>query len=237
MSIVEITAASVPLGGEPRSQLAPWFQVSLETTLELPLGFAVAYNGFWREYDRLLTWDWDDFPAPGNVRSDGDGHGYGYEIALTRDDPGFLTVALAMSRARVWKREGTLEEEIIGDFDRPASWQVGVSARFSKHVRLSLRWMDVDGRPYTAYDAQSTAPPAADINAIRLRRFKRFDAKVVYSILDTDFDGEIFLDIINLLNRTNVSMRYAVESAPGEFTSVPYGGTKWFPIAGATIRW
>jgi hypothetical protein len=137
----------------------------------------------------------------------------------------------------VWKREGTLGDEKVGDFDRPASWQAGMSVKLSDRVRVSVRWMDVDGRPYTRYDGTSVSPSTAEINRLRLRRFKRLDMKIVYSIMANEFDGEIFLDVINLFNRNNVSMRYAVQSASGEFTSVPYGGTRWFPIAGATVRW
>lgn len=212
-------------------------QLSVETTLDLPFGFVATYDGFWREYDRLLTWEWQDFPGVSDVRSGGDGHGYGYEVSLRRDDPDLITLTVALSRARVWKHEGTLLDEKVGDFDRPASWQAGLSARLSRRVRLSLRWMDVDGRPYTRYDMQTTAPAQDDINALRLRRFRRLDAKIIYRILGDDFDGELFLDVINVTNRSNISMRYAVESDPGVFTSVPYGGTRWFPIAGATVRW
>jgi hypothetical protein len=32
-------------------------------------------------------------------------------------------------------------------------------------------------------------------------------------------------------------MEYVVEVEPGELVSAPYGGTKVFPIGGATVRW
>ncbi|HEU4366136.1 MAG TPA: hypothetical protein VFT13_11805 [Candidatus Krumholzibacteria bacterium] len=46
-----------------------------------------------------------------------------------------------------------------------------------------------------------------------------------------------FVDLVNLLNRRNVSTTYALEVSPGEFTTVPYGGTRFFPIGGITIWW
>ena len=32
--------------------------------LDLPLGMNLSYNGFWRDYDNLLTWSWSEFPLP-----------------------------------------------------------------------------------------------------------------------------------------------------------------------------
>jgi hypothetical protein len=209
----------------------------VEAALDLPLGFTVAYNAFWREYDNLLTWNGDAFPNPSTVTSDGDGHGRGYEVTLVRNDPDFITLSLAASRARVWKREGTLGVEKVGDFDRPASWQAGASIKLSERVRVSLRWMDVDGRPYTLYQNTTAAPADSEINALRLRRFQRLDVKATYMIKMDEFDGEIFVDFINMLNRSNISMRYAIEDPAGGYTSLPYTGTRWFPIAGATVRW
>ena len=49
--------------------------------------------------------------------------------------------------------------------------------------------------------------------------------------------GVVFLDLVNALNKRNIAATYALEVNPGEFTTVPYGGTRFFPIGGLTIRW
>lgn len=212
-------------------------QTSVEATVALPFRCAVVGNAFHRRYHHLLTWDWTDLTSVEAVRSDGDGHGYGYEVSLVRDDPGFLSVMAAVSSARVWKREGTLPEEKIGDFDRPFALQLGVSAKLTKEARLSLRWMDVDGRPYTLYRRQTTPPTPDQVNAVHLRRFQRLDAKILYTYVGDTYEAIVFLDVINCLNRLNISAMYAWESQPGTYSSGAYGGTRFFPIAGATVRW
>jgi len=212
-------------------------QASVNATVHLPLGCSLEFDGFQRDYDRLPTWEWDGFPNVRNVKSEGKGHGIGYEIIFRRNDPDFLSFLAAVSRARVYKREGTLSEERIGDFDRPLAWQAGFSIEFLDGVRLALRWMDVSGRPYTSY-AYSGGPPADwEINAQRLPDFQRLDAKLSYRFVNAPITGEGFIDVINFLDEGNIVMMYALEATPGEFVSVPYGGTRFFPIVGVTVRW
>lgn len=211
-------------------------QASAEATVRLPYRCSLTCSGFGRWYENLLTWEWDGFPGFKNVGSDGDGHGYGYEIVLERNDPAFSMTA-AISSARVWKREGTLAQERVGDFDRPNSRQAGISAKLSDNLRLSLRFIDVDGRPYTPYNRTSAPPTADEINSVRLMRFQRLDVKLLYGYTHESFEAEFFLDFVNVLNRENIVMMFALEVAPGEFISLPYGGTAPFPIGGVTIRW
>ncbi len=212
-------------------------QTSIGATVTLPYRFSLECNGFQRWYNNLLTWEWEDFPGFDNVSSNGEGHGFGYEIILARNDPDFVSVMVASARARVWKREGTLMEERVGDFDRPNSWQFNLSAKISDSFRFSLRLMDIDGRPYTPYDFQSVPPTTDEVNSVRLPRFRRLDVKLVYGIHHRSFDAEFFLDVVNVLDRGNIAMMYALEISPGEFLSLPYGGTTLFPIGGVTIRW
>jgi hypothetical protein len=212
-------------------------QSSVSAKVNLPLRCSVEYDAFHRKYKNLLTWQWESFPHFRNVSSEGDGHGYGYEIVFRRNDPGFLSLMAAVSRARVWKREGTLSEERIGDFDRPFSWQVGLSVKVFHGVRLSLRWLNEKGRPYTEYHNSSDPPPTGEINSIRLPDFQRLDVKISYQFLKRPVLCEGFLDVINLLDNYNGVMMYAVEVSPGTFVSAPYVGTRFFPIAGVTLRW
>jgi hypothetical protein len=211
-------------------------QVSVEATLSLPLQCSIAVNGFERRYHNLLTWEWDPFPAIGAVQSNGDGRGIGYELVFARNANVF-SFMVAASRARVWKTEGTLDGERIGDFDRPDSWNAGISVKVSEDTRISVRWTDVYGRPYTMYNNTSAPPATAEINAVRLPRFRRLDVKVVWSFLHGPFGGEFFVDIVNFRNEQNIAAMYALEVRPGTFTSYPYGGTRFFPIGGITLRW
>lgn len=212
-------------------------QVAAGLTCRLPFRCSVACNAFWRWYRNLLTWEWRDFPDPVDVGSGGEGHGHGYEIVFERNDPGFVSVMAAAARARVWKREGTLGEERVGDFDRPNSWQIGLGAALTDNARLSIRLADVDGRPYTPYQYRSEAPATGEVNAVRLPRYRRLDIKFVYGYHHRSFEVEFFVDVVNVLNRENIVMMYALEINPGEFISLPYGGTAPFPIGGVTIRW
>jgi hypothetical protein len=235
-----IDAGDLLNGYTPSWQDAPAVrmdQASAGASLSLPFMFGVEFTGYRRWYENLLTWEWDEFPGFTNVQSGGTGHGFGYEVALTRNDPESVSLMIAASRARVWKTEGTLSAERIGDFDRPDSWHAGASLRVSDGFWISARWMDVYGRPYTLYHNTTTAPSTDEVNAVRLPRFQRLDVKFVISIARGDFDGEFFVDMVNIRNRKNLAMMFALESSPGEFNSVPYGGTKFFPIAGITVRW
>lgn len=211
-------------------------QVSAEATLGLPLGVSIDGNGFGRWYDNLLTWDWNAFPSPDNVSGGGTGHGYGYELMIHRDDPDFLSTMVAFSQARVWRREGMLTTERLGDFDKPDAWQLGGTLKLSRKVHLSARYTDVAGRPYTQYDYQSTPPSTDQVNAERLPRFRRLDVKLTIDIEGEVFNGTFFVDIVNFLNRHNIAATYALEVTPGEFVTVPYGGTRFFPIGGITLR-
>ena len=212
-------------------------QTSVEARVSLPFRTSIEGNGFWRRYDDLLLWDWSDFPVPGNVANGGSGRGHGYEITIARHDPDFLSVVASVSRARVWKTEGTLTEERTGDFDKPDAWQVGGSVRLSKSVRLSMRWTDVEVRPYTPYDEQTTPPTTEQINSVRLDRFRRLDVKLTFDIVNEAYGATFFVDIVNFFNRRNIATTYALELSPGQFTTVPYGGTRFFPIGGITLRW
>jgi hypothetical protein len=239
--------ASIPIdAGDLATRFAPtreearavrMDQASAEAVIDLPFRFAVEGNGFWREYDDLLRWDWSAFPTPGNVTNGGTGRGYGYEILIARDDPDGVSLMAAGSQARVWKTDGTLLSERVGDFDRPEAWQVGGSVGLSKGVRLSARWVDVAGRPFTPYVFQTTPPPTEQVNSDRLPRFQRLDVKLTFDARRETVEMTFFIDIVNLLNRRNIAMSYALEISPGEFVSVPYGGTRFFPIGGVTLRW
>jgi hypothetical protein len=212
-------------------------QSSVNATINLPLACSIEFNGFHREYQRLLTWEWDAFPGFKNVNSEGDGHGIGYEFVFKRNDPEFLSVMAAVSRAKIYKKEGTLDGERIGDFDRPFSWQAGFSVELFDGVRFALRWIDVDGRPFTEYINTSDPPSDANINSSRLWDFQRLDVKLSYQLVSESIVAEGFIDVVNFLNGDNIVMMYALEITPGEFVSVPYGGTRFFPIVGVTIRW
>ncbi len=239
--------ASIPIDAgdllskyEPSWENAPAVrmdQSSVNATINLPLRCSLEFNGFQRHYGRLLTWDWDVFPGFKNVKSKGEGHAVGYEIVFRRDDPDFLSIMAAVSRARVYKREGTLAGERIGDFDRPLSWQTGFNVELLAGVRLALRWMDVAGRPFTSYANGGDLPADEDVNSMRLLNFQRLDAKLSYRFINEPIAGEGFIDVINFLDRGNIVMMYALEVSPGEFVTVPYGGTRFFPIVGVTVRW
>ncbi|UCF05808.1 MAG: carboxypeptidase-like regulatory domain-containing protein [bacterium] len=212
-------------------------QVSAGATVKLPYRCSIGWNGFRRRYRNLLSWGWDDFPGIGEVGSEGRGHGFGYEVVLARNDPGSVSVMAAVSRARVWKREGTLVEERVGDFDRPTSWQLGISARVTDGFRISLRYMDIDGRPYTLYEKRTTPPATDEVNSLRLHSFRRLDVKFLFELTRGSVKAEVFLDLVNALKRDNIVMMYALEVSPGEFVTIRYGGTALFPIGGVTIRW
>jgi hypothetical protein len=212
-------------------------QASAGVVVRLPYYFSFECTGFQRWYRNLLTWDWDEFPGITNVGSGGDGHGHGYELILQRKGPGRMAMMAAVSSARIWKREGTLAEERVGDFDKPDSWQIGLGVGLTDNLRLSLRVVDVEGRPYTPYYRTGGAPESSEINSLRLKRYQRVDVKIVYGYSFETVEAEFFLDIVNILNRENIVMMYAQEMAPGEFISLPYGGTAPFPIGGLTVRW
>jgi hypothetical protein len=211
-------------------------QVSAELTLSLPLQCSIAANGYRRWYENLLAWEWTTLPVVENVSSGGNGRGEGYELSFARNGSVF-SFMVAASSARVWKTEGTLAGERIGDFDRPDSWHATVSVRPWESTTLSVRWTDVHGLPYTLYNNTSAPPSTAEVNAEVLPRFRRLDVKIIYSFLHGEFGGEFFVDFINFLNESNVVMMYAQETSPGAFTSGPYGGTRFFPIGGITLRW
>ena len=211
-------------------------QASVEARLELPFKTYIEGNGFVREYDRLLLWDWDqDFPTPRDVVNGGTGRGHGYEAIVGRHDPDFLTVMVAFSSARVWKTEGTLTTERLGDFDKPDALQIGISWRMSKTARVSLRWTDVAGRPFTRYRMQDFPPPDEQVNDERLERFRRLDIKLTFDIPQETYRAQFFIDIVNFTNRQNIAATYALQTSPGVFQTVPYGGTRFFPIGGLTI--
>ncbi len=212
-------------------------QASVEAHVQLPYLFSLEGNGFWRAYDALPTWDWSSFPLPLDVGHRGSGHGDGYEVVLARHDPDRFSFAVTMSRARVSKREGTLSVERPGDYDKPDAWQATSTVRLSEDLRISVRWTDVSGLPFTSYTAQSTPPPDEQVNAERLERFQRLDVKLSVETYSEPFHVTVFLDLVNLLNHKNIATMYALELSEGVFTSAPYGGTSFFPIGGVTVRW
>jgi hypothetical protein len=236
---IPIDAGDLMRGYDPGEEVhsARMDQASLEAHLRLPYLISLEGNGFWREYDALPSWSWSDFPMPRDVAHRGTGHGDGYEVVLARHDPDRFSFALTASSARVSKREGTLTAERVGDYDKPGAWQATATARISHDLRLSVRWTDVSGLPFTEYEGQSTAPPDDQVNAERLDRFQRLDVKLSVETYSEPFHVTVFLDLVNLLNHKNIATTYALELSPGVFTTAPYGGTSFFPIGGVTVRW
>jgi hypothetical protein len=236
---VPLDAGDLMLGFDPTQEARSVRidQASVEAHLELPLHTSIEGNGFWRRYDGLLAWDWTAFPTPRGVTNGGSGRGEGYEVTLARNDLDLFSFSVSASRARVWKTEGTLAEERVGDFDKPDGWQAAATVRLSHDLRVSVRWTDVDGRPYTQYWSQTTPPPDDQVNAMRLDRFQRLDVKLTVDTFSAPFHVTVFLDLVNLLNHRNIATMYALETSPGEFTTVPYGGTTFFPIGGVNVRW
>jgi hypothetical protein len=125
----------------------------------------------------------------------------------------------------------------VGDFDRPLSWQLGISARVSDAFRISLHYTVIDGRPYTLYERRTTPPATDEVNSYRLHTFRRLDLKFLFEVIRGSIHAEVFLDLMNALKRDNIVMMYALEVDPGEFVSIRYGGTVFFPIGGVAIRW
>ena len=211
-------------------------QLSARVQVQPLAGWSLSADVYRRDYDNLLTWAWDDDFVATNVRSDGDGRSVGYELAVTRQAPGGLQFALSRSQALVQKREGTLSERRVADFDVPEAWRLQLSYRLNERFTLSAGWQDRIGTPYTPFDRARVPPDERQVNATRLPRYQRLDVKLDYRALRGTTDIDLFVDVLNVLNRSNIAVRDAVEADPGEFTSYLYSGVRFFPIVGIAVK-
>jgi hypothetical protein len=211
-------------------------QVSASLVIAATRSVSVHAGAYGRRYQRLLTWQFSDAFLPLAVTSDGEGEGSGYEIRVVREQPAGISGELSFSRARIDKREGTLSAQRASDYDLPDGWRAKLRIPLTEHLSLSMAWQDLAGRPYTILVGQAAPLPDQLVNGDRLPRYQRLDLKLHYHIVKSSSDITLFLDFLNVLNRGNVSTMFAYQSSPGEMTSIPYGGTRLFPIVGASVR-
>ncbi|MGD8394494.1 MAG: hypothetical protein PVF43_03340 [Candidatus Eiseniibacteriota bacterium] len=224
------------VGGWRQADAVTMDQLSATVEVDLPATWGLALDGYTRRYRDLLVWNWNDDFTIENVRGVGDGAGRGYEIRLLRRPATGLAVELSLSRAAIEKREGTLPARRAGDHDRQTVWRLKLAYPLTPGLTLALGWQDLTGRPATVFGRITEPPPVELVNAERMPRYQRLDLKLSYRVTRGSSETHLFIDLVNLLNRSNLATRLAVQTAPGSYTSVPYGGVKLFPIVGVSAR-
>jgi hypothetical protein len=211
-------------------------QGAIRAQVELGSILDLAADAYTRRYRRLLTWTWNDDFVVTESRSDGHGEGHGYEIEVARRNPRGLTISASFGQARVDKLEGTLTSRRPGDYDLERAWRLRMAYPLGPNTRLSLSWQDLSGRPYTAFESSPEPPDTELVNRARLPRFQRLDVKLLHRVEKGTTETELYVDVVNVLNRLNIAARYALETSPGVFTFYDYGGTRFVPVVGVRVR-
>jgi hypothetical protein len=212
-------------------------QTSLHGEFHLSSHYSIDVDAYYRRYDNLTTWQWDDELKVNSAGSAGDGTGAGYEISFHRRVPSGLSLTASLGRTEVTKKEGTLNQRRTGDFDMPQARRLTITYPLTSKTTISLSWQDLDGRPYTPLDLEEGPPTDEEVNSLRLPHFRRLDVKLQQRIPKEDCEINFFIDVINLLDWDNEVMRTALEVSPGQFRTWRYWGTRFFPIVGVSVRW
>jgi hypothetical protein len=71
-----------------------------------------------------------------------------YEIAARWEGSRGARFTVSLARARVDKKEGSLEVRRPGDFDMRRSFRVSFVYPFGGNTTLAVAWQDRDGRPF-----------------------------------------------------------------------------------------
>ncbi|HEX4451973.1 MAG TPA: TonB family protein [Kofleriaceae bacterium] len=167
------------------------------------------------------------------VNFDNNGHSYAYglELLIKREISEHFYAWLSYTYSRALQYSTSTDTWHATAFDEPhvmnaiASWKPGGG------WEVGLRYQLASGRPYTpvvgaTYDADAGAyvPVHGDTNSVRLPLFSQLDARVEKDWLFNRWSFGVYLDIINVLDQTNVEAvqydyRYR-DSAP--ITSFPF---------------
>ena len=142
--------------------------------------------------------------------SDGRGRASGVELFLEKRFSGGLygSAALAFLRARHAARDGVLRP---GSFDYPVVADVSAGYRLSEAWELSTRVSLLSGRPFTPFDADTSAAQRRgvyDLSQVNDRRgpaYARWDVRVDRTFTLAGSPFTLFGGLQNLTNRRNVA--------------------------------
>ena len=214
-------------------------------------------EGFWKEYDgypvarddpRVSLANLGDeygFVGAEPLVPEGDGRAYGVEVSAQKKltDAYYLLGAYTWSSSEFAGADGEL---------RPSAWDVRHSLDLTAGYRPSRRWefgaklRVLSGRPFTPFDVAASIPeftrtgrgvPDLDrIGAERVPAYARFDIRVERTFDLGAWNGRVYLDVQNVLNRENlIGYTFSLDPALDERRR-PIDGAGLLPFFGFSIE-
>ncbi len=214
-------------------------------------------EGFVKRYDRYPVLRDDPRISLANLGGDygfiggeplvpeGEGRAYGLELFAQRKLAGgvYLLGAYTWSRSEFTGLDGVY---------RPSSWDVRHALDLTAGVRPSAKWeigtklRVLSGRPFTPFDADRSeaefartgrgVPDWDRIGDERTPAYARFDVRLERTLDFGGWNGRVFLDVQNVLNRTNeIGFTYTQDP---EFANGrrPIDGTGLLPFFGFSFE-
>lgn len=175
-----------------------------------------------------------------NLNNGGEGYSRGAEVYIQLKDSksfvGWLSYTYSLSR----RKEGRNDGLHVFDFDRPHLISLVVNYALAEHWQGGVRFRYGSGRPYTPAASAWSDPNAGHWkpipgahNSDRYPAYSRLDLRVTRKLEWNSLDLDLYLELMNVLNRQNVihymwDEQYASKEA---FTIFPF-----LPVVGITAR-
>jgi hypothetical protein len=161
-----------------------------------------------------------------------DGEAYGFELLINknRDEQVRDTMMdrlygwLSLSLSKTERRNMLNNTTAVFEYDTPIIANLVMNYRIARAWDVGLRWNFRSGLPYTPIVGNKPnpnfpgffLPVYGELNSDRAAPYHRLDVRGEYELSMKKFKGSIYVDIINLYNRTNGG---AVEYKPVAGTS------------------
>jgi hypothetical protein len=217
----------------------------------------VQVEGFWKEYSRYPVLSDDPRISLANLGGDygfigaepldpvGDGRARGVEVFVQRKLTGSLWLlgAYTLSSSEFAGADGVLAPsswDVRHALDLTAGWRPGRSWEFGTKLRV------LSGRPFTPFDAERSAaeyartgrgvPDWDRIGDERTGAYARLDLRAERVFDFGGWNGRLFVDVQNLLNRPNeIGFTYTEDPAFPDRRR-PIDGTGLLPFFGFSVE-
>jgi hypothetical protein len=184
-----------------------------------------------KQLSQLITID-----STWNLSNDGFGYARGGEFYIQLKSPSGFFGWLSYTYSVAKRKEGTNPDLHVFDYDRPHLISLVGNYRFDDLWQAGLRFRYGSGRPYTPvasarYDSQEDRwfPIAGIHNSGRYRAYHRLDVRVTRQFRFSTFDLDVYLELLNAYNRSNVvhyewNENYTAKSEMAIFPFLPVVG-------------
>ena len=205
----------IPLFGNPELESLAATHYVLGVKNKLGSTWSWSSDVYYKELDDVVV----DVTTGEQYLNAATGEAYGLELMINknRDDRVLDTIMerlygwLSLSLSKTKRQNELNNTTAVFEYDTPVIANLVLNYRISKAWDVGLRWNLRSGLPYTPIVANKPnpnfpgfyLPVYGELNSARASPYHRLDVRGEYQLSLKKFKGSIYVDIINLYNRTN----------------------------------